>query len=82
KTFDKVRVATRRTAHASDVTGALGPLEAVIEYSDVHFDAPFGEEVWSGMPPEPAESPSPAIPAAAGRLGPLDAASPPGEETR
>jgi predicted DCC family thiol-disulfide oxidoreductase YuxK len=82
KTFDKVRVATRRTAHASDVTGMLGPLEAVIEYSDVRFDAPFGEEVWSGMPPEPAETPALAAPAAAGRLGPLDPASPPSEETR
>jgi hypothetical protein len=82
RTFGDVRVATHRTAHASDVTGMLGPLEAIIEYSDVRFDAPFGEEVWSGMPAETAGSPSPPIPAASGRLGPLDPSSPPADDTR
>ncbi len=67
RTSGGVRVATRRETHASDVTGAIGALEAVVEYSDVRFDAPFGDEIWSGMP-DAAPTPAAALPAAAGRL--------------
>jgi len=81
KTFGDVRVATRRTTYASDVTGLLGPLEAVIEYSEVRFDAPFGDEIWSGMPSPAAETPS-AGPPAAGRLDPREPAASPAGETR
>jgi len=77
RTFGRVRVATRRETHASDVAATIGPLEAVVEYSDVRFDAPFGDEVWAGMPEE-SEAPSiPAVPATAGRLAPPDPSAPP-----
>jgi len=77
RTFGGVRVATRRETHASDVAATIGPLEAVVEYSDVRFDAPFGDEVWTGMPEE-SEAPSiPAVPATAGRLAPPDPSAPP-----
>ena len=68
RTFGGVRGATRRETRTTDVTGELGPLEAVVEYSDVRFDAPFGDELWSGMP-EAAPTPEALLPAAAaGRL--------------
>jgi predicted DCC family thiol-disulfide oxidoreductase YuxK len=67
RTFGDVRVATHRETHASDVTGLIGPLEAVVDYSDVRFDAAFGDEVWAGMPEEPAAADSGAVPTAAGR---------------
>jgi hypothetical protein len=38
--YDRVRVPTRRATYASDVTGAIGPLEVVVEYADVRFDLP------------------------------------------
>jgi predicted DCC family thiol-disulfide oxidoreductase YuxK len=77
RTFGGVRVATRRETHASDVAATIGPLEAVVEYSEVRFDAPFGDEVWAGMPEEPEAPPTPAVPATAGRLAPPDPAAPP-----
>jgi len=77
-----VRIATHREAHAADVTGMIGPLEAVIEYSEVRFDAPFGDELWSGMTTENEESHSAAVPAAAGRLDPPDSAAPPAADAR
>lgn len=67
RTFGGVRVATRRETRASDVTGAVGALVAVVEYSDVRFDAPFGDEIWSAMP-DAIPTPAAALPAAAGRL--------------
>lgn len=67
RTFGGVRVATRRETHTTDVTGEIGPLEAVVEYSDVRFDAPFGDEVWSNMP-EAVPTPEAMLPTAAGRL--------------
>ena len=82
RTFGGVRVATRRETHASDVAATIGPLEAVVEYSDVRFDAPFGDEVWAGMPEE-SEAPSiPAVPATAGRLAPPDPSAPPRSDTQ
>ncbi len=48
RTYDGLRVATRREVHASDENGAIGRLEAVAEYSDVRFDAPFGDEIFRG----------------------------------
>ena len=44
--FDGIRVATRRATYASDASGAVGQLEAVVEYSDVRFDAPFDKDVF------------------------------------
>lgn len=59
--FDGVRVAARRATHASDATGAVGPLEVVVEYSDVRFDVP--------LPDAPAPAPVPApVPTAAAPL--------------
>jgi len=83
-TFGGVRIATRRETHATDVTGEIGPLEAVVEYSGVHFDAPFGDEVWSGMTataPAATAGPPP-LPAAAGRLQAPGADTPPGDGTK
>jgi len=82
KTYGAVRVPTRRTVHASDVTGLIGPLEAIVEYSDVRFDAPFGDEIWSGMTAETADSSSAAVPTASGRLDPADPSASPAEGTR
>lgn len=48
--FDGVRLATRRATHSSDATGTVGPLEVVVEYSDVRFDVPQQD----GPPPAPA----------------------------
>jgi predicted DCC family thiol-disulfide oxidoreductase YuxK len=67
RTAGGVRVATRRETHLSDVSGELGPIEAVVEYSDVRFDAPFGDEIWSDMP-EASPTPEAVLPTAAGRL--------------
>jgi predicted DCC family thiol-disulfide oxidoreductase YuxK len=82
KTFGGLRVATHRTAHASDVSGALGPLEAVIDYSEVRFDAPFGDEIWNGMTAAATETRSPAIPSAEGRLDPPAGSAPRADDTR
>ena len=38
RTYDGLRVASRREVHASDENGAIGRLEAVAEYSEVRFD--------------------------------------------
>ena len=46
RTHSGVRVASRRETHASDGSGAIGRLEAVAEYSDIRFDAPFGDDVF------------------------------------
>ncbi len=51
RTFDGLRVATRRETRAADASGALGPLEAVAEYSEVRFDAPFGDDTFRGPAP-------------------------------
>jgi len=48
RAYGGLRVASRRETHASDEIGAIGPLEAVAEYSDVRFDAPFGDEMFRG----------------------------------
>jgi hypothetical protein len=48
RTYDGLRVASRREVHASDENGAIGRLEAVAEYSEVRFDAPFGDEMFRG----------------------------------
>jgi len=82
KTFGGVRIATHREAHATDVTGMIGPLEAVIEYSEVRFDAPFGDELWSGMTTANEEPPSTAVPDATGRLEPPDSAATAAADTR
>jgi hypothetical protein len=76
RTFGGVRVATRRETHVSDVAATIGPLEAVVEYSEVRFDAPFGDEVWAGMPDEPAPPAAPAAPATADRNSPPEPAAP------
>jgi predicted DCC family thiol-disulfide oxidoreductase YuxK len=76
RTFGGVRVATRRETHASDVAATIGPLEGVVEYSEVRFDAPFGDEVWAGMAVDPGARPSSAGPATAGRLAPTDPDAP------
>lgn len=76
RTFDGVRVATHRETHASDVTGVIGPLEAIVEYPAVRFDAPFGDELWAGMTGEAEPPPPAAIPAAAGPLAAPDPAAP------
>ena len=47
--FGELRVATRRATYASDVTGKVGPLEVVVEYSDIRFGVP----VEAGAPPDP-----------------------------
>ncbi|OLC54346.1 MAG: hypothetical protein AUH92_04190 [Acidobacteria bacterium 13_1_40CM_4_69_4] len=83
-TFGGVRVATRRETHATDVTGEIGALEAVVEYSGVHFDAPFGDEVWSGMTataPITTAGP-PSLPAAAGPLQAPGTGAPPDDGTK
>jgi hypothetical protein len=51
RTYDGLRVASRREVHASDENGAIGRLEAVAEYSEVRFDAPFGDEIFRGESP-------------------------------
>lgn len=38
--FDGVRAPTRRATYASDVSGVIGPLELVVEYTNVRFDVP------------------------------------------
>ena len=81
RTFGDVRVATHRETHASDVTGLIGPLEAVVDYADVRFDAPFGDEVWAGMPEDPAAADAGAGPGADGRAETSDLpAAPRGEQ--
>jgi hypothetical protein len=50
RTTDGIRVPTRRTTYASDVTGAIGALEVVVEYTDVRFDVPVL------APPAPARA--------------------------
>ena len=52
RNFGGIRVATRRATYASDAGGAVGRLEAVAEYADVRFDAPFDPAIFHG--PEPA----------------------------
>ena len=83
-TFGGVRIATRRETHATDVTGEIGALEAVVEYSAVHFDAPFGDEVWSGMTATaPITTPGPpSLPAAAGPLQAPGTGAPPDDGTK
>ncbi|HZM70194.1 MAG TPA: hypothetical protein VFB95_07485 [Candidatus Cryosericum sp.] len=44
--FGGIRVATRRRTYASDAGGAIGKLEAVDEYDDIHFDAPFDASIF------------------------------------
>ncbi len=56
--FDGLRVATRRETHASDVTGAIGAIELVVEYSDIRFDAPFGDEMFRFTGPAPGTAPA------------------------
>jgi len=56
RTFDGLRVATIRRMYTSDATGAVGALEVVSEYSDVRFDAPFGDEVFRPTAPPLAAS--------------------------
>ena len=58
RTVDGVRMATRRATHSSDVTGVVGALEVVVEYSDVRFDAPVEPEstAAAALPLEPAPS--------------------------
>ncbi len=51
RTFGDLRVATRRATYASDVSGALGTLEVVAEYSNVQFDAPFTDDVFRAIVP-------------------------------
>jgi hypothetical protein len=48
RTIDGVRVAARRDTHASNLDAEIGPLEAVAEYEEVRFDAPFDEEIFRG----------------------------------
>ncbi|MGH9749467.1 MAG: hypothetical protein ACRD6R_06055 [Candidatus Polarisedimenticolia bacterium] len=43
---EDVRIATRRATYSSDVTGAIGPLEVVVEYAGLGFDGP----VFDGTP--------------------------------
>ncbi len=47
RTYDDLRVASRRETFASDVNGAIGPLEAVAAYEKVRFDAPFDEAIFN-----------------------------------
>jgi hypothetical protein len=48
RNFGGIRVATRRATYASDASGAVGRLEAVAEYVDVYFDAPFDAGIFRG----------------------------------
>ncbi len=48
RTVEGVRVASHRETYASDVSGAIGPLEAIADYEDVRFDAPFDEAIFRG----------------------------------
>jgi len=59
RTYDGLRVATMRRMYASDSSGAVGDLEVVSEYSDVRFDAPFGDEVFGSTTPPLAASTGP-----------------------
>ncbi len=51
RAFDGLRVASRRHTYASDESGTIGPLEAIAEYADVRFDAPFDDEMFHPMFP-------------------------------
>jgi predicted DCC family thiol-disulfide oxidoreductase YuxK len=62
--FDGIRVATRRETHRSDETGLIGPLEVVVEYADVRFDAPFGDDMFETPAPRTSAEP---LEASAGR---------------
>jgi len=59
RTFDGLRVATLRRMYTSDAVGEVGDLEVVSEYSDVRFDAPFGDEVFQPTEPPLAASTGP-----------------------
>lgn len=50
-----VRVATRRATYSSDLFAAVGPLQAVAEYSDIEFDAPLDESTFRAGGETPAE---------------------------
>lgn len=49
RTIDGVRVAARRETYSSDLYGEIGVLEAVAEYEDVRFNAPFKPEIFRGV---------------------------------
>lgn len=52
RNVDGVRIAHRRETHLSDKRGNIGALQAIAEYADVHFDAPFGSDIFRPtMPP-------------------------------
>ncbi|HET6278487.1 MAG TPA: hypothetical protein VFG08_06870 [Candidatus Polarisedimenticolia bacterium] len=68
RTIDGVRVAARRETYSSDLSGAIGGLEAVAEYEDVRFNVPFDAGIFRGAasiavpgggetvePPQPGE---------------------------
>jgi hypothetical protein len=46
RTIDGVRVAARRETYSSDLYGEIGVLEAVAEYDDVQFNAPFDADIF------------------------------------
>jgi hypothetical protein len=48
RTIDGVRVAARRETYSSDLYGEIGVLEAVAEYEDVRFNAPFEADIFRG----------------------------------
>lgn len=59
--FGGIRVATRRRTYASDAGGTVGKLEAVAEYDDIHFDAPFDASIFHA-PAGAATADNPAAP--------------------
>ncbi len=46
RTIDGVRVAALRETYSSDLYGEIGVLQAVAEYDDVRFNAPFDAEIF------------------------------------
>jgi len=48
RTIDGVRVAARRETYSSDLYGDIGALEAVAEYEDIRFNAPFDADIFRG----------------------------------
>jgi hypothetical protein len=64
--FGGIRVATRRRTYASDAGGVVGKLEAVAEYDDIHFDAPFDASIFNTPPSGAATADNPSTGAPGG----------------
>lgn len=75
KEFGGLRIATRRATYASDAGASVGKREAVAEYTDVRFDAPFEKGIFHD-PLAGAPAGDETVPAENGRD--VSAAPPPG----